>query len=94
MTAVGPYGDALGDGAVQLSFTLPMAWDEAADEAARRLVAAMGFTDVTIADGRPIASGFSFFVVYARTRATVDVSTVRAPAVLRDVLSIRTRSTS
>ena len=87
MSVVRPFGDTLNDGAVQLSFTLPMAWDEAADEAARRLVAAMGFSDVTVADGRPIANGFSFFVVYARTRAVVDVSTVRAPAALRDVLS-------
>ncbi len=40
---VKPYGDTLDDGAVQLSFTLPIPWSEAADEAARRLVAKMGF---------------------------------------------------
>ena len=37
---VKPYGDTLGDGKVQLSFTLPVEWSEAADEAARQLVAA------------------------------------------------------
>jgi len=80
MSHLGPYGDTLDDGKVQLSFTLPMEWSEAADEAARRLVAAMGFGDVTVAEGRSIASGFSFFVVYASTRARVDVAALAAPA--------------
>jgi beta-lysine 5,6-aminomutase beta subunit len=48
----------------------------------------MGFTDVAVADGRAIASNFSFFVVYARTPASIDVSAVRAPAAARDVLSM------
>jgi beta-lysine 5,6-aminomutase beta subunit len=80
VTLVRPYGDTRDDGVVQLSFTLPVAWSEAADEAARRLVAAMGFGDVTVAEGRAIAGGFSFFVVYARTQAAVDVSAIAAPA--------------
>ncbi len=66
-TLVKPYGDTHDDGAVQLSFTLPVEWSEAADEAARQLVAKMGFADVAVAEGRRIAAGFSFFVVYART---------------------------
>lgn len=73
---VKPYGDTLEDGKVQLSFTLPIDWSEAADEAARRLVVAMGFSDVAVAEGRPIASGFSFFVIYASTSAAVDVEAV------------------
>src|SRR5581483_9072859 len=88
VTQVKPYGDTLNDGAVQLSFTLPIPWDEAADEAARRLVAQMGFLDVAVVDGRAIASGFSFFVVYARTPVSIDVSTVRAPSATRDALSM------
>ena len=76
---VRPYGDTLDDGKVQLSFTLPMEWSEAADEAARRLVAAMGFGEVAVAEGRSIATGFSFFVVYATTRASVDTSALTAP---------------
>jgi beta-lysine 5,6-aminomutase beta subunit len=75
-----PYGDTHDDGAVQLSFTLPVEWSEAADEAARRLVAKMGFTDVSVAEGRRIAAGFSFFVVYARTPVSVDMENVHAPA--------------
>ncbi len=88
MGLVKPYGDTLDDGAVQLSFTLPIAWSEAADEAARQLVATMGFTDVAVVEGRSVAAGFSFFVVYARTPVAVDVSTIQAPSASRDALSM------
>ncbi len=88
MSLVKPYGDTLDDGAVQLSFTLPIAWSEAADEAARQLVGKMGFGDVSVVEGRPIASGFSFFVVYARTPVAIDASSISAPAATRDALSM------
>jgi beta-lysine 5,6-aminomutase beta subunit len=88
VTLVKPYGDTLNDGAVQLSFTLPIAWSEAADEAARRLTAQMGFTDVAVVEGRAVASGFSFFVVYARTPAAVDVSAIQAPSASAETLSM------
>jgi len=85
---VKPYGDTLDDGALQLSFTLPIEWSEAADESARQLVAKMGFTDVAVAEGRKIAGGFSFFVVYARTLVAIDVSTIAAPSATRDALDM------
>ena len=88
MSTVKPYGDTLDDGAVQLSFTLPVAWSEGADEAARQLVGKMGFTDVAVVEGRAIAAGFSFFVVYARTPVSIDVSTVQAPSATREALSL------
>ena len=77
---VKPYGDTQNDGKVQLSFTLPVEWSEAADEAARQLAGKMGFTDVQVVDGRPIASGFSFFVVYASTTQSVDVDAIAPSA--------------
>jgi beta-lysine 5,6-aminomutase beta subunit len=88
MSEVKPYGDTLDDGAVQLSFTLPVAWSEAADEAARQLVAKMGFTAVSVVEGRAIAERFSFFVVYARTPVGIDVSQVHAPSATQDALSM------
>jgi beta-lysine 5,6-aminomutase beta subunit len=75
-----PYGDATNDGKMQLSFTLPIEWSEAADEAARQLVSKMGFTDVQVVEGRKIATGFSFFVVYASTPHSIDFSTIKAPS--------------
>ncbi|MEO6990023.1 MAG: OAM dimerization domain-containing protein [Candidatus Baltobacteraceae bacterium] len=85
---VKPYGDTLGDGKVQLSFTLPIDWSEAADEAARQLVAKMGFVDVAVAEGRRVASGFSFFVVYASSPTGVDVDAIGAPTAKAHVLSM------
>ncbi len=83
-----PYGDATNDGKVQLSFTLPVEWSEAADEAARQLVAKMGFTDVQVVDGRRIASGFSFFVVYASTTQSIDFATIKAPSAKTHAMSM------
>ena len=80
MKNVKPYGDTIDDGKVQLSFTLPVEWSEAADEAARQLVTKMGFADVQVAEGRRIAAGFSFFVVYAATPQSVDVESIKAPS--------------
>jgi beta-lysine 5,6-aminomutase beta subunit len=75
---VKPYGDTMNDGKMQLSFTLPIEWNEAADEAARQLAVNMGLVDVQVVEGRKIATGFSFFVLYASTPHSVDVDNVKA----------------
>ena len=48
----------------------------------------MGFTDVAVVEGRAIAAGFSFYVVYARTPVAIDVSTIQAPSATRETLSL------
>jgi beta-lysine 5,6-aminomutase beta subunit len=83
-----PYGDTMNDGKVQLSFTLPVEWSEAADEAARQLVGKMGFTDVAVVEGRRIATGFSFFVVYASTPQSIDVAAIKAPSARTHAMSM------
>lgn len=85
---VKPYGDTLDDGKVQLSFTLPIEWSEAADEAARQLVAKMGFVDVSIVDGRRIASGYSLFVAYASTPQSIDIDAIKAPSAKTHAMSM------
>jgi len=85
---VKPYGDTLDDGKVQLSFTLPIEWSEAADEAARQLVVKMGFGDVSVVDGRKIATGYSLFVVYASTPQSIDVDAIKAPSVKAHAMSM------
>ncbi|MBV8489072.1 MAG: cobalamin-dependent protein [Candidatus Eremiobacteraeota bacterium] len=77
---VKPYGDTMNDGKVQLSFTLPVEWSEAADEAARQLVTKMGLLDAQVVEGRRIANGFSFFVVYAGTPQSIDFESIKAPS--------------
>ena len=85
---VKPYGDTMNDGKVQLSFTLPIEWSEAADEAARQLAARMGFADAQVVEGRPIATGFSFFVVYGSTPHGIDFSTIAAPSAKTHAMSM------
>jgi beta-lysine 5,6-aminomutase beta subunit len=85
---VKPYGDTMNDGKMQLSFTLPIEWSEAADEAARQLVVKMGYTDVQVVEGRSIAKGFSLFVVYASTPHAIDFSTIAAPSAKTHAMSM------
>ncbi|MGA8534210.1 MAG: OAM dimerization domain-containing protein [Candidatus Tumulicola sp.] len=85
---VKPYGDTLNDGKVQMSFTLPVEWSEAADEAARQLAGKMGFRDVQVVEGRRIAAGFSFFVLYAGTPHSIDLETIQAPSARAHAMSM------
>ncbi|MTI93948.1 MAG: hypothetical protein FH749_00460 [Firmicutes bacterium] len=82
-----PYGDAMDDGAVQLSFTLPLQAGPQAREAARRLVEKMGFSPVEVAHMADVGTGFSFFVVYGRTQHSIDMSTVTVTQLEVDTMS-------
>ncbi len=78
---VKPYGDTLDDGAIQLSFTLPIPADERAPEAARQLTERMGFTDVLVVHHHDLGNGFTFFVVYGKSVHTIDVESIVVPKV-------------
>ena len=67
-----PYGDTIDDGAVQLSFTLPVKQSEQATEAARLLVKKWGFDKCEIVHTKPLSDEFTFFVAYGRTSIGID----------------------
>jgi|GEM_PF-9001 len=71
---VKPYGDTLGDGRVQLSFTLPVALDDRAKEGAKRLAAQMGLNEPAVVHCEDMGQGFSFFVVYGQCQHQVDLN--------------------
>ena len=71
-----PYGDTLNDGAVQLSFSLPVACGGKAKEAARQLVLKMGFAHCEIVHAHPLSDEFTVVVAYAKTAAGVDFERV------------------
>ena len=75
---VRPYGDKKNDGAVQVSFTLPVAKSALATEAAKRYVSQMGIRDPYVTLAEPIAPDFTFFVVYGRATHEVDLSAISA----------------
>lgn len=78
---VKPYGDTTGDGAIQLSFTLPVKNGGVAREAARRLCEQMNLENVQIVHQRDLGGGYTFFVVYGRTKESVDISNIHVPEV-------------
>jgi beta-lysine 5,6-aminomutase beta subunit len=74
-----PYGDTTNDGAVQISFTLPVKMGGIAREAARRLCEAMNLEHPQVAYMKDMGGGYTFFVVYGRVAQGIDLSTIDVP---------------
>ncbi len=88
LTRLKPYGDTMNDGKVQLSFTLPVADDERAIEAARQLGAKMGLSDVQVSHHEALDKDFSFFVVYGNLTHTVDITSIKVATIDSTVMDM------
>ncbi|MBU1106565.1 MAG: cobalamin-dependent protein [Candidatus Riflebacteria bacterium] len=88
LTKVKPYGDTMNDGKVQLSFTLPIADDERAIEAARQIGVKMGLNEVLVAHHEALDKEFTFFVVYGSLAQTIDVTTIKVNTINSQVLDM------
>jgi beta-lysine 5,6-aminomutase beta subunit len=75
------YGDRMGDGAVQMAFTLPVPASARAKEAARLYAEAHGLHHVHVATMEKAGGSFCFFVVYGRSTHTLDFAEVEVPEV-------------
>ena len=73
---VRPYGDATGDGMVQMSFTLPLAHDKRAEGAAALFANKMGMDPAMVVHAKAMGPDFTFFVVYGPVSHLVDVRDV------------------
>ena len=71
-----PYGDTLDDGAVQLSFTLPIPCGGKAKEAAKLYVQKLGFKRAEIVHASAMSEDFTFFVAYGKTDVSLDYDKV------------------
>ncbi len=71
------YGDTLDDGAVQLSFTLPVADSARAREAAKQFALKLGFRECEVAHSAALSARFTFFVVYGHSDAGVDLDAIQ-----------------
>jgi beta-lysine 5,6-aminomutase beta subunit len=71
-----PYGDIMGDGTIQISFTLPVDPSPEAREAAIQLCEKMGLDQVKVATMEKAAEGFALFVVYGNLKHTVDFTKI------------------
>lgn len=72
-----PYGDRLDDGAVQLSFTFPIKPSPEAKEAARLYAKKLGLDDIVIAKMEDMGNGFTMFVVFAKSKESIDLTKIR-----------------
>ncbi len=72
MSAVRPYGDASGDGLVQLSFTLPLPDSPRSHQAALELARRMGIARPQLVHAKPMGPDLTFFILYGATDHAVD----------------------
>jgi beta-lysine 5,6-aminomutase beta subunit len=72
LAQVRPYADHLGDGIVQLSFTLPVPYGLAARRAAQEWAAKMGFEHPEVVHYQELTDGYTYFVMFAESKQTVD----------------------
>ncbi|HSW10105.1 MAG TPA: OAM dimerization domain-containing protein [Bacillota bacterium] len=86
---VRPYGDRRDDGAVQVSFTLPVPDGERAREAARMLMRQMGLEEPQVVFARDLGGDFTFVVGYGRCRHAVDLAAVRVARVNAEVMDFK-----
>lgn len=76
---ISAYGDLLGDGAMQLSFSLPVEASPEAREAAKKYVEKLGMKNVLVAVMESMGRGLSYFVVYAHAEHTIDFTKISVP---------------
>jgi beta-lysine 5,6-aminomutase beta subunit len=76
LTQVKPYADHLGDGIVQMSFTLPVPYGLAARKAAQELAAKMGFEHPEVVHYQELTEGYTYFVMFGEATQTVDYASL------------------
>ena len=81
LTKVKAYGDRLDDGAVQLSFTLPIASSEEAKEAAKSYVLKLGLKDAKVSHMESMGEQFTFFIVYANADHSINFKKIKVPKI-------------
>jgi len=70
----------LGDGAIQLSFTLPVEASPQAQEAAKLYVEKCGLKEVHVSAMESMGMGFSYFVVFAKAKHAIDFTKIKVQA--------------
>jgi beta-lysine 5,6-aminomutase beta subunit len=84
---VKPYADHLGDGILQLSFTLPVPYGLAARRAAQELALKMGLEHPEVVHYQGLTDGYTYFVLFAECPQTVDYAALSEEGFELDYLS-------
>ena len=83
-----PYGERPDDGAIQMSFTLPVVGVKPGRLAAEQLCREMGLQDVRVSHVEEIGGGLVYCVVHARTDASVRRAEIEAPGAETEIWSM------
>ncbi len=88
LTRLRAYGDAMNDGKMQLSFTLPVKNDDRGVEAARELARKMGLWEPAVSWAEPLDDNFTFYIVYGNCAHAVDYTQIRVQSVEQVVMDM------
>lgn len=88
MQLIKPYGDTLNDGAVQLSFTLPIKSGEKAKEAAKAFLQKLGFNHCDIVHMQELSEEFTFFIAYGKTDIYIDYDKIEYSQAIEKSMSM------
>jgi beta-lysine 5,6-aminomutase beta subunit len=89
LSKVKTYGDTLNDGAMQVSFTLPVPAGDEAKEAARQMALKLGLEGPTVTEMADLGAGFAFFIVYGNCTHSVDYAAIKIPKREQEILSFK-----
>jgi len=84
--SIRPYGDRLNDGAVQLSFSLPMSLSARSREAARSIAGHLGLERIRLISALDLGNGFSYYILYGSTTVEIDGQAIHLTDVERPLL--------
>jgi beta-lysine 5,6-aminomutase beta subunit len=88
LTRVRPYCDHLGDGLMQVSFTLPIPEGPAARKAALELAAGLGLERPEVVHHQRLLDGYTHFVAYGHCPRTVDYTAQQVDELDLEVMSL------
>ncbi len=83
------YGDTLNDGAMQVSFTLPVPAGDEAREAARQIALKMGLESPAVTEMADLGAGFTFFVLYGKCTHSVDFASIKIPKQQQKIMNFK-----
>lgn len=82
-----PYGDRFNDGAVQISFSLPVPLSPRSLEAAKMIAKNLGLINLRVVYSRNLGDGFSFYILYGSVNFSVDLDSIHVPEVEIPILN-------
>lgn len=78
---VRPYGDRMNDGAIQISFSLPVPVSARSIEAVKLIAARMGMNNIRLVHAQDMGNNFSFYILYGAINISVDLQAIHVPEV-------------